>query len=320
MLRAMICLVSVTIAALLSASGALAQTAGPRVFRDCRDCPEMIAVPAGDFLMGSPESEYGRDADEGPQRRVVVPAFALAKYELSDTDVAPCIAAGRCRSWATYEDYRYVEIPSPHTVIPLQYQIAEYLAYLSERSGHTYRLPSEAEWEYAARAGTTTPWFWGDEPDVGCDYGNIVDLTLFGPDGPGNIYTQDLPNIQSRGVASACTDGYAGSSARGLFRPNPWGFYDMIGGEQEIMADCYMPNYSGRDSSARAYPQDNCEARVIRGGSSGDGGTRGGGPNDLRSASRLEWGMMYELRDDRFSEGRLVSSGYTIRVARDMPD
>ena len=130
-------------------------------FRDCPECPEMVVVPAGSFRMGSPESEEGRDDDEGPMRRVTISEpFAVGKYEVTFSEWDACVSAGGCegrrpddRGWGR-GDRPVINVNGRHA--------QAYVAWLSERTGKRYRLLSESEWEYAARAGTTTRYSWGD--------------------------------------------------------------------------------------------------------------------------------------------------------------
>ncbi|MDZ7792064.1 MAG: formylglycine-generating enzyme family protein [Xanthomonadales bacterium] len=123
------------------------------VFRDCPDCPEMVVIPSGSFQMGSPSSEPQRDSDEGPQHRVSVPAFALAKTEVTFAQWDACVSDGGCSHRP--EDRGWGRGNRP--VMNVNWNDAqEYVRWLSRKTGADYRLPSEAEWEYAARAGTTT--------------------------------------------------------------------------------------------------------------------------------------------------------------------
>ena len=128
-------------------------------FRDCPACPEMIVVPAGSFTMGSPDSEEGRSNDEGPQHKVSVRSFAFGKYEVTFEQWDACVAAGGCTHKPNDKGWGRSDRP----VINVSWKDAQqYVRWLSRITGKPYRLPNEAEWEYAARAGTTTRYHWGD--------------------------------------------------------------------------------------------------------------------------------------------------------------
>ena len=129
-----------------------------------------------------------------------------------------------------------------------------YVAWLSAKTGHVYRLPTEAEWEYAARAGTTTARYGSDTPAEVCRYTNVADLD-FGEQHPGE--TGSLP----------CRDGYAFTSPVGRFPPNQFGLYDMLGNVMNWTEDCSNPNYSGAPTNGTAWQSGDCGRRVKRGGS-----------------------------------------------------
>jgi formylglycine-generating enzyme required for sulfatase activity len=224
-------------------------------FKECRlDCPEMIVVPAGSFTMGSPPTEKGRYRTEGPQHTVTFSKpFAVSKYELTFADWDACVTGGGCNGY-TPNDQHYGRGQQP--VINVSWDDAQqYVAWLSEVTGKTYRLLSEAEYEYAARAGTSTAYPWGD--DIGTNNANC--------DGCGSKWD----NKQTAPVGS--------------FTPNKFGLYEMVGNVGEWTEDCVHNNYHGAPADGSAWlTGDDCSSRIFRGGGWGRS------PDFLRSASRLK--------------------------------
>lgn len=244
------------------------------VFRDCPECPEMVAIPAGSFEMGSPSYEVGRQDCEGPVHRVHVPAFSLAKTHITRGQFAAFVndtdydAGNKCstfeggkwemRSGRNWRDPGFKQEDS-HPVVCVNWEDAKaYAAWLSRKTGKSYRLPSEAEWEYAARAGTTTARYWGDSPNEACSYANVLDnqaLTQFGGAAAG---------------AHNCSDGYVYTAPVASFKPNAFGLYDMIGNAWEWVEDCWNQlnkSYAGAPIDGSAWTTGPCQARVLRGGS-----------------------------------------------------
>ena len=149
---ALICLVALTPAAAARDRQAAAESAGSHNFRDCPTCPEMVTIPTGEFLMGSPESERGRGKDEGPQHKVAfAKPFAAGKFEVTFAEWDACVAEGGCTEKPSDEGWGRAR----HPVINVSWNDAtQFVAWLSKKTGKTYRLLSEAEWEYAARGQT----------------------------------------------------------------------------------------------------------------------------------------------------------------------
>src|SRR5258708_24198244 len=149
---------------------ALGQGARGAVFRDCNECPEMIPLPAGRFAMGSPAAERGHESDEEPVHAVSVNAFAVGKLEITFAQWDACVAQSGC----THKpgDERWGRGAQP--VINVSWDdTRQYTQWLSGKTGKSYRLLTEAEWEYAARAGTTARYYWGDDDSNACEYATL---------------------------------------------------------------------------------------------------------------------------------------------------
>jgi formylglycine-generating enzyme required for sulfatase activity len=220
-------------------------------FKECTDCPEMIVVPAGSFMMGSPETEKDRRANGGPQHNVTVAKpFAVAKYQLTFAEWDACVAHGDCVPRVSDSGWGRDRRPA----INVTWDDAQsYVAWLSRITGKEYRLLSEAEYEYAARAGTQTAYPWGEK--IGKN------------------------NANCNGCGSQ-RDGNQ-TAPVGSFAANGFGLYDMVGNVAEWVEDCYHDSYNGAPADGAAWTGGDCSRRVVRGGSwSRD-------PDDLRSADRV---------------------------------
>ena len=224
------------------APGALAKTkANARIgetFRDCPHCPEMAVVPAGSFMMGSPPSEGGRFADEGPVHRVAFAApFAVGAFEVTFAEWDACVSAGGCGGYRP-DDEGWGRGSRP--VVNVSWDDAQsYVEWLSRSTGEDYRLLSESEWEYVARAGTSTRYWWGN--DIGLARANC--------DGCGSQW-------DDRSTAPV-----------GSFAANAFGLHDVHGNVWEWTGDCWNGRYEGAPSDGRAWEGGGCSNRVLRGGS-----------------------------------------------------
>ena len=265
-------------------------TPGTR-FRDCPDCPDMVVLPPGTFLMGSPEAEEGRRSNEGPVHRVTIgEAFALGVYEVTFAEWDACVEDGGCDGYRPKP--RFFGRDWGHPGYPVMRvdpdDIEHYLAWLSRKTGERYRLPSEAEWEYAARAGTTTRYH------------------------TGNTLTQEQANYGRYFVGRPV--------AVGSYPPNPFGLHDMLGNVAEWCADCWNANYAGAPTDGSAWLSGNCDRHVLRGGhwaSDAEGFRTGVTPRDLRAASRGFGPPPTNALRRRFKVGgRDVVIGF--RAARDL--
>ncbi len=216
----------------------------------------MVVIPAGSFIMGSPVSEKGRNIKyEGPPHRVTIPrAFALGKYEVTFAEWDACARGGGCNYRPSDRGWGRGNRP----VINVSWDEAKtYLRWLSGKTGKEYRLPSEAEWEYAARAGTKTARFWGEYSGSACGYGNVHDLT-------------SRLEIGFTEPPHDCRDGYAQTAPVGSFRANDFGLYDVLGNVWEWVQDCWHKTYSGAPSNGDAWTTGRCNRRIMRGGSWGN--------------------------------------------------
>ena len=204
------------------------------VFRDCVQCPEMVVVPAGTFNMGSNASEEDRGDYEGPVHQVTISVpFAVGKYEVTFSEWDACVIAGGCGGyWPDDEGWGRANRP----VIDVGWEHAkEFVRWLSSETGKQYRLLSESEWEYVARAGTTGPFHFGS-----------------------TISTNQASYNRHHGQTVPV----------GSFPQNKFGLHDMHGNVWEWVEDCWHENYAGAPMNGSAWTSGgNCDERVLRGGS-----------------------------------------------------
>jgi formylglycine-generating enzyme required for sulfatase activity len=229
------------------------------MFQDCSQCPEMIVAPAGAFLMGAPASEPRRASGEGPQHKVTFNRnFAVGRFALTFDEWDACVADGGCNGYKP-DSQGWGRGTRP--AINVSFVDAKaYLAWLNKKTGKPYRLLSEAEREYVTRAGTTTPFWWGNT--IATNQANYNGVP-YGGGAKGEYRGRTEP------VAS--------------FAPNPWGFYQVHGNIYEWTEDCGHDDYQGAPGDGSAWAGGDCGARVIRGGSWDYEGEY------LRSASRLAY-------------------------------
>lgn len=231
-----------------------AESEAQEVFRDCEACPKMVVVPPGSFVMGSPEWEEGRYGDEGPRHEVTIGyPFAVGIYEVTFAEWDACVSAGGCVYRPDDQGWGRGSRPA----INASWEDAQaYVEWLSGQTGQEYRLLSEAEWEYAARAGTRTETYWSDRQ---CRYANGADLDLA-------LRLRELGGERDPGVAS-CLDGYWMPAPVGSFEPNAFGLYDVLGNVLEWTEDCWHEDYTGAPADGSPWTSGDCNARVLRGGS-----------------------------------------------------
>ena len=256
-------------------------------FRDCDKlyCPTMVTIPAGAFDMGSDDAEtqfavslgekMADVQDEKPRHRVTVEHFALSVTEVTRDQFEAFVTESRYKPEGfcfglgldeqrklEYGGHRTWEHPgfpqtANHPVVCVTWHDAKaYAAYLSRKTGHKYRLPSEAEWEYAARAGSATSRYWGQDNADACQYANVSDSTA----ATAMKWWTPAENF-------LCTDGFIFTAPAGKFKPNAFGLHDMMGNVWEWTEDCYNTSYNGAPANGSVWLAGNCNLRVIRGGS-----------------------------------------------------
>ena len=245
--------------------------------RDCPDCPEMVVVPAGSFMMGSPSHEAGRDSDEGPRHRVTIAKpFAVGKYEVTFAEWDACVAAGGCGGYRP-DDGGWGRGRRP--TINVNWDDAKaYVRWLSRKTGKPYRLPSEAEWEYAARAETSTPFHFGST--ISTSQANYDGNYMYGG-GVKGVYRERTVTV-------------------GSFPANGFGLHDAHSNVREWVEDCWNSNYAGAPADGSARMSGDCWNRVLRGGSWFFR------PGYLRSAFRFRSGTGNRSGDGGFRVARTL--------------
>ena len=259
-----------------------------RGFRDCFDvCPEMVVVPAGSFVMGSPPTEERRRNSEGPQHKVTIARpFAVGRFPVTFDEWEKCVSAGQCRERAYDGGWGRGKRP----VIDVSWDDARsYVNWLSRITGKIYRLLSEAEREYVTRAGTTTPFWWGSS--ITTKQANF-----------NGIVTHDFEVLTGKSDGGNAYGEYRGRTVPvDNFAPNPWGLYQVHGNIGEWVEDCWNDNYNGAPADGSSWLAGNCDLRVVRGGNFAKEAW------DIRAASRA-WSFP-SLSD-------YAAAGYSFRVAR----
>ena len=222
-------------------------------FQDCPGCPKLVVVPPGSFMMGSSENEEGRSTNEGPTHEVTIGyQLAVGVYPVTFDEWDACVSDGGCGGHEP-EDQGWGRGTRP--VINVSWDDAKrYVGWLSWKTGKGYRLLSESEWEYVARAGTVTSYWWGDE--IGRNLANC--------DGCGSRWGDEQK-----------------TSPVGSFSANAFGLYDMHGNVWEWVEDCWNGNYDGAPTDGSAWESGSFGSRMLRGGSSLDPSMF------LRSATRI---------------------------------
>lgn len=257
-------------------AGAILQAANPGdVITDCDDCPTMVIIPSGKAILGKEPFEANSKAHELPLRDVNIRySLAVAKTETTRAqyrafmqDSEYVMRAEGCNTWTATRILGYVKAHDwddpgypqneQHPVVCVSHSDASaYADWLAEKTGKPYRLLSSTEFEYATRAGTRGPWFWGTDNRKACEYANVADTT----------FRQRFEHAP----LFSCDDGYDRTAPVGSFLANPWGLHDMLGNAWEWTDDCIHKDSKDGPSNGSAWlanDNGNCEFRVPRGGS-----------------------------------------------------
>ena len=224
--------------------------------RDCKKCPELVVVPPGSFMMGSPPAEARRNSSEGPVHRVTLLPFAVGIYEVTFDEWNACVRGGGCGKYKPdNEGWGRGRRP----VVNVSWRDAKaYVRWLSEKTGEPYRLLSESEWEYVARAGTTGPFHTG--ATISTKQANYDGNYTYGSGRKGRFRKKTMKV--------------------GSYPPNGYGLHDVHGNVREWVEDCWNGSYEGAPEDGSAWESGNCGRRVLRGGGWSDA------PRNLRSAHR----------------------------------
>jgi formylglycine-generating enzyme required for sulfatase activity len=258
--------------------------------RDCPNCPVMITVPAGDFLMGTAVADRLIDPRTGkpatndePQHKVAfTQPFAIGKFEVTVAEYGFFVDAtghettDRCMEFSKEDSFSFNkelswdytgfgQSPTQPVVCVSYFDAQAYAEWLATETGQNYRLPTESEWEYAARAGSTGPYYWGDEEAKACDYANVRS------EGAYTISKRQAEADRKDGFP--CDDGFTQSSPAGRFLPNALGLYDVQGNAWEWVIDCNHKDYVDAPADGSAWIDEpdakgrSCQFAVIRSGS-----------------------------------------------------
>lgn len=272
--------IALALTAAVVASTALAKAVP--VIRDCSDCPDLVAVPAGRAVLGSTAQERANAGivplfgdREGPQYRVIFgKGFLIGRTEVTRGQYRAFIAATgyptapscgvhdtATDGWGPQPGYDWTKPgfaqDDNHPVVCISYDDARaYAAWLSRKTGKSYRLPSDAEWEYAARGGTTTPWYWGNAPEAGCAIANLLSA--------GTITALGSPKSTSDRLVCANPRNFTVPVAS--YPPNPFGLYDMAGNAFEWVADCNSADNRDGHTDGTARTTGDCTRHYLKGG------------------------------------------------------
>lgn len=277
--------------------------------RDCPQCPELVVLPQGRFTMGSSEDERQREevpafvaSWEAPQREVAIAqTVAIGRYEITRGQFAEFVReSGRtipdgCKVFdsttGTWRDDPGRSWRSPgfdqtdmHPVVCIAWADAKaYTDWLSRRTGKPYMLASRAIWEFAARSGTASARYWGDDRSETCRYANVADESR----------TKAFPAVrQDSRMLVPCNDGFARTAPVGSFAPNAFGVHDILGNVWEFTEDCFTESLERLPVDGSAYVAESCNFRTLAGGSYSSR------PSEVRAAQRGRGGDPQTYRTD----------------------
>lgn len=267
-------------AARLRRSREFEQNSTPEIAPRPEGAPEMVVIRPGRFLMGSPQDQKRRDRNEGPQVSVSIDyAFEIGRYEVTFDNWRLCVNDGGCNGYRP-EDNGWGRGKRPVTNISYN-DIEAYIQWLNKKTGLTYRLPSEAEWEYVARAGKQLPFSTGSGEVITDKFANFNGKFPYGPNAePGDYLRKTVPV--------------------GSYPANSFGVHDIHGNVYEFVSDCYVAGHSGNPGDGSPRRDGNCDARVIRGGSWVTHGYQ------MRAAKRLRYTKEHRYDDFGFRLARTI--------------
>ena len=258
----------------------------------CSYCPAMVVLPPGSFMMGADRSDRDSVDHEGPAHRVTIRyAYAVARTEVTFDQYMTCLRERGCDH--DPDDAGFGRGNRP--VINVSWDHAkQFITWLSRRTGKTYRLLTEAEWEHAIRAGSTSRFYFGDRDLDLCRHGNIADRAA--------------KRTYSNWTITDCDDRFANTSPVGSYPANRWGLYDMIGNVSEWVEDCWNSSYRGAPIDGSAWLSGDCSRRVTR------GGNYAGFPIAFRSVTRA-----IQISGDVVNQRGMRRTDVGFRVARSLP-
>ncbi len=251
-------------------------------FKDCETCPKMIVIPTGSTMIGSYSEEIGRKKGERPRTQVTIEnAFAIAQTEvtlgqyrkfITETNYQSVIGEykgkqligcnyydGKSYGYIAHHNWKnpgYAQREDAPVVCVSWSDAKAYADWLSNKTGRTYRVPSSVEFEYASRAGSSNPWFWGTDSEQACEYANVGDRS----------FARQYPTRPS----FPCEDGYVYTASVATFKPNDYGLYDMVGNAWEWTNDCYHVDLTDAPTDGTSWENENagdCSFRTPKGGS-----------------------------------------------------
>ena len=241
--------------------------------------PDMVVIQPGTFMMGSPDTETKRDRNEGPQVSVSIPySFEIGRHEVTFNEWKACVDGGGCKGYRP-DDNGWGRGKRPVTNVSYQ-DVESYIDWINKQTGLQYRLPTEAEWEYVARAGSTMPFSTQTGTGISHREANFNGEFPYGSSDKGRYLKKTVPV--------------------GSYAPNTFGVHDIHGNVYEFVSDCYVAGHVGNPGDGSARRDGDCNRRIIRGGSWVTHGYQ------MRAAKRLSYTMDYRYDDFGFRLARTL--------------